>query len=36
VQRLHQVLRQPKPIVDRVCRIECLDPGVGVFSFTFG
>ena len=35
-QRLYQLVRQPKPIVDRVCRIEYLDPGVEAFSFTFG
>ena len=35
-QRLHQLIRQPKPIVDRVCQIEFIDPGVEAFSFTFG
>jgi thiol-disulfide isomerase/thioredoxin len=35
-QRLHQLIRQPKPIVDRQFEIEFLDPGVEVFSFTFG
>ena len=35
-QRLHQLIRQPKPIVDRVFEIEFLDPGVEAFSFTFG
>jgi hypothetical protein len=35
-QRLHQLIRQPKPIVDRVFEIEFLDPGVEGFSFTFG
>jgi thiol-disulfide isomerase/thioredoxin len=34
--RLHQLIRQPKPIVDRQVEIEFLDPGVQVFSFTFG
>jgi thiol-disulfide isomerase/thioredoxin len=36
VQRLHQLIRQSKPIVDRVFRIEYLDPGVEAYSFTFG
>jgi thiol-disulfide isomerase/thioredoxin len=35
-QRLYQLLRQPKPIVDRQFEIEFLDPGVEAFSFTFG
>jgi hypothetical protein len=37
-QRLHQLVRQPKPILDRVFEIEFLDADVGaeVFSFTFG
>jgi thiol-disulfide isomerase/thioredoxin len=35
-QRLYQLIRQPKPIVDRVFEIEYLDPGVQAFSFTFG
>jgi len=35
-QRLYQLIRQPKPIVDRVFQIEYLDPGVEAFSFTFG
>jgi len=35
-QRLHQLLRQPKPIVDRTFAIEFLDAGVEAFSFTFG
>jgi thiol-disulfide isomerase/thioredoxin len=35
-QRLHQLIRQPKPIVDRTFVIEFLDPGVEAFSFTFG
>jgi hypothetical protein len=35
-QRLYQLVRQPKPIVDRLFEIEFLDPGVEVFSFTFG
>jgi hypothetical protein len=35
-QRLYQLIRQSKPIVDRVFQIEYLDPGVEAFSFTFG
>ena len=35
-QRLHQLIRQPKPIVDRRFEIEFLDPGVEAFAFTFG
>jgi thiol-disulfide isomerase/thioredoxin len=35
-QRLYQLIRQPKPIADRQFEIEFLDPGVQVFSFTFG
>lgn len=35
-QRLHQLIRQPKPIVDRTFAIEFLDAGVETFSFTFG
>jgi hypothetical protein len=35
-QRLHQLIRQPKPIVDRTFEIEFLEPGVEVFAFTFG
>jgi thiol-disulfide isomerase/thioredoxin len=35
-QRLHQLIRQPKPIVDRQFEIEFLGPGVEVFAFTFG
>jgi len=34
--RLHQLIRQPKPIADRQFEIEFLDPGVEAFSFTFG
>jgi thiol-disulfide isomerase/thioredoxin len=34
--RLHQLVRQPKPIVDRTFEIEFLDPGVEAFCFTFG
>ena len=34
--RLYQLIRQPKPIVDRTFEIEFLDPGVETFCFTFG
>ena len=33
-QRLYQLVRQPKPIVDRL--FEIVDPGVEAFAFTFG
>jgi thiol-disulfide isomerase/thioredoxin len=35
-QRTYQLLRQPKPIVDRRFEIEFLDPGAEAFDFTFG
>jgi thiol-disulfide isomerase/thioredoxin len=35
-QRLYQLIRQSKPIVDRTFAIESLDAGVETFSFTFG
>jgi thiol-disulfide isomerase/thioredoxin len=35
-QRLYQLVRQSKPILDRRFEIEFLDPGVEIFSFTFG
>ena len=35
-QRLYQLLRQPKPIVDRLFEIEFLDPGAEAYAFTFG
>jgi thiol-disulfide isomerase/thioredoxin len=35
-QRLHQLIRQPKPITDRLFEIEFLDAGVEAFAFTFG
>jgi len=35
-QRTYQLIRQPKPIVDRQFEIEFLDPGVEAFDFTFG
>lgn len=34
--RMYQLIRQPKPIVDRQFEIEFLDSGVEAFSFTFG
>jgi len=35
-QRLHQLVRQSKPIAEREFTIEFLDPGVEAFAFTFG
>jgi thiol-disulfide isomerase/thioredoxin len=35
-QRLYQLIRQPKPIVERQFEIEFLDSGVETFAFTFG
>ena len=35
-QRLYQLIRQPKPIVDRQFEIEFLDAGMETFAFTFG
>jgi len=35
-QRMYQLIRQVKPIDDRVFEIEFLDPGVEAFAFTFG
>ena len=35
-QRLHQLIRQPEPIVDRTFAIEFLDAGVDAYAFTFG
>src|SRR5262249_23133534 len=35
-QRLYQLIRQPKPIVDRRFEIEFLDAGAEAYSFTFG
>jgi thiol-disulfide isomerase/thioredoxin len=35
-QRLYQLIRQPRPIADRLFEIEFLDPGVEAFAFTFG
>jgi hypothetical protein len=33
---LYQLIRQPKPIVDRTFEMEFLDAGVETFAFTFG
>ena len=35
-QRLYQLIRQPRPIVDRDFEIEFLDSDIEVFSVTFG
>jgi thiol-disulfide isomerase/thioredoxin len=35
-QRLYQLIRQQKPIADRLFEIEFLDSGVETFAFTFG
>jgi Thioredoxin like C-terminal domain len=35
-QRLYQLVRQPKPIVDRTLAIDFVDAGVEAFAFTFG
>ena len=35
-QRLYQLIRQSKPIVDHQFEIEFFDPGVEAFAFTFG
>jgi thiol-disulfide isomerase/thioredoxin len=35
-QRLYQLVRQSKPIVDRTFAIEFVDAGVEAFAFTFG
>ncbi|MGP0058720.1 MAG: cytochrome c biogenesis protein DipZ [Beijerinckiaceae bacterium] len=35
-QRLYQLIRQSKPVVDRKFEIEFLDPGAQAFAFTFG
>jgi len=33
---MYQLIRQTKPISDKTIEIEFLDPGVQLFSFTFG
>ena len=35
-QRLYQLIRQQKPIADRLFEIEFLNPGAEAFAFTFG
>jgi thiol-disulfide isomerase/thioredoxin len=35
-QRLYQLIRQPKPIADRLFEIEFLGSGVEAYAFTFG
>jgi thiol-disulfide isomerase/thioredoxin len=35
-QRMHQLIRQPQPIADRLFEIEFLDLGVEAYAFTFG
>jgi hypothetical protein len=35
-QRLYQLIRQEKPIDDRLFEIEFLDSGVEAYCFTFG
>jgi hypothetical protein len=35
-QRTYQLIRQPKPIVDRRFEIEFFGPGVQAFDVTFG
>jgi thiol-disulfide isomerase/thioredoxin len=35
-QRLYQLVRQPRPILDRQFEIQFLDPGVEALCFTFG
>ena len=34
--RMYQLIRQPKPIVDRQFEIEFLDPALEAYDFTFG
>src|SRR4029450_13949027 len=35
-QRMYQLIRQQKPITDRLFEIEFLDAGAEAFAFTFG
>lgn len=35
-QRLYQLVRQPKPITNRLFEIEFLEPGIQALAFTFG
>ena len=34
--RMYQLIRQPKPIGDRLFEVEFLEPGAAAFAFTFG
>ena len=34
--RMYQLIRQPRPITDRLFEIQFLDGGVAAYSFTFG
>jgi hypothetical protein len=34
--RMYQLIRQPKPIADRLFEIEFVSPGMEAFAFTFG
>jgi hypothetical protein len=36
MQRMYQLIRQQGPIKDRTFEIQFLDPGVEIFSLTFG
>jgi hypothetical protein len=33
---MYRLIRQPRPIADRLFEIEFLDTGAEVFAFTFG
>jgi hypothetical protein len=35
-QRLYQLIRQPRPVGDRLFEIEFMDAGAETFAFTFG
>jgi len=35
-QRMYQLIRQPKPIVERLFEIEFVDPALEAYVFTFG
>jgi len=35
-QRLHQLIRQPGPVEERLFEIEFLEAGAEVYCFTFG
>ena len=34
--RLHQLIRQPGPVIDRTFEITFSDPGAQAYAFTFG